>query len=89
MLFRSLRIQDLATNDWEIDAIVGKRVEGGCVQYEVKWKGVDARGRPWKNSWYNVNLLGNCRAFIDTFEKNQGQGDKNKKRKRATKKKYR
>ena len=39
---------DDADEEFEIDKIVGERVEDDCVQYEVKWTGYDTDENTWE-----------------------------------------
>ena len=57
-----------------MDKILAKRVvglktkEGGRVQYRVAWK-VGGDGRKYKDTWSDLDRLGQCAYALDAFQK--------------------
>ena len=55
----------MSDHEYEVEALVGKRMRKGQVQYLVKWKGWD---RPEDNSWKSLDGLGGCRDLVEDYE---------------------
>ena len=55
----------MSDEEYEVEAIVGKRVKRGIVQYRVKWRGYDVS----ENTWEPVSNLRNCVDLIREYER--------------------
>jgi len=56
---------------WEVEKVVGKRVMARKTQYQIKWKGYDAK----QNTWEPASNL-DCASLIAAFEaKDKAGGD--------------
>ncbi|GMT21278.1 hypothetical protein PFISCL1PPCAC_12575, partial [Pristionchus fissidentatus] len=51
------------SEDFEVEAIVGRREKYGYVEYEVKWKGYE------NPTWEPVENCSSCRKMVDEFNK--------------------
>ena len=56
--------------DYEVEALLGKRRKKGEVQYLVKWKGWD---RPQDNTWERLENLSGCKNLLRDFEAKQSK----------------
>ncbi|EJF55528.1 chromo domain-like protein, partial [Dichomitus squalens LYAD-421 SS1] len=50
---------------WEVEAIVGRKKHGRTYRYQVKWKGYP----PSENSWEPESNLKNAAELLDTYKK--------------------
>jgi len=57
--------------EYVVEAVIDKRVEGGVVEYLLKWKGYE------ETTWEKEELL-NCPALIETYENSANGGTKRK-----------
>jgi transposase InsO family protein len=55
---------DADEKEWEVDAIVGRRVVDGSVQYRVRWAGYSDSDATWEP----LDHLDNAAGLIDAFE---------------------
>ena len=56
-------------SEFEVEAVLDRRISAGKVQYLIKWKGFDQAENSWEPT---VNLV-NCRDLVDKFEAQRKQ----------------
>ena len=61
-MVKKQRLQD---DEYEVERIVNRRLEGGRVLYKVKWNGF----KDEESTWEPVEHLVGCQDLVDTYEK--------------------
>jgi hypothetical protein len=53
-------------NEYEVEAISGKKIQSGKPLYNIKWVGYDSS----ENTWEPIENLSGCKNLLRNFEKN-------------------